>query len=171
MSGVDEEVDPAMSTAAATAQLADRKASAVARRFGRDDAVLVLGCDSLLELDGRAVGKPGDGEAVRARWRAQRGRSGVLHTGHALIEPATERRLVETASTVVHFADVSDDEIEAYLATGEPLGVAGAFTIDGRGAAFVRRIEGDHGTVIGLSLPLLRTMLADLGHPITGFWR
>ena len=76
-----------------------------------------------------------------------------------------------TASTVVHFANVSDAEIEAYLATGEPLGVAGAFTIDGRGAAFVRRIEGDHGTVIGLSLPLLRTMLADLGHPITALWR
>lgn len=150
--------------------LAQAKCEAVAS--GSHDA-LVLGCDSVLELDGEVHGKPGTAEVAIARWRQMRGRSGVLHTGHWLADtrmPSTaptalhrDRAVGATASTVVQFADLDDDEIEAYVATGEPLRVAGAFTIDGLGGAFVTRIEGDPHTVVGLSLPLLRTLLRDLG--------
>jgi septum formation protein len=94
----------------------------------------------------------------------------MLHTGHALCDAASGQVAAATASTVVHFADVSDDEIDAYVATGEPLNVAGAFTVDGLGGAFVTRIEGDHHNVVGLSLPLLRDLLAELGHAWTDLW-
>jgi septum formation protein len=133
---------------------------------------VVLGCDSVLELDGEVHGKPADdAEAVR-RWRRMRGRSGVLHTGHWLVDDRDGHggrpgrvgvTLGATASTTVHFAALSDEEIDAYVATGEPLLVAGAFTIDGLGGAFVTSIEGDHHNVVGLSLPLLRELLADAG--------
>jgi septum formation protein len=99
-----------------------------------------------------------------------RGRSGVLHTGHALRDSTTGREASATGSTVVHFADVSDAEIAAYVETGEPLQVAGAFTIDGLGGAFVTRIEGDHHNVVGLSLPLLRELVGELGHVWTDLW-
>ena len=108
-------------------------------------------------------------DAVR-RWQAMRGRSGVLRTGHCLRDTAAGTRAGATASTVVHFADVTDAEIAAYVATGEPLQVAGAFTIDGLGGAFVTGIEGDHHNVVGLSLPLLRDLLAELGHAWTDLW-
>jgi septum formation protein len=130
----------------------------------------VLGCDSVLAFDGEILGKPVDADDATARWRRMRGRSGVLHTGHCLIDTATGRQAAATSATTVYFADVSDAEIAAYVATGEPLRVAGAFTIDGLGGPFVTRIEGDHGTVIGLSLPLLRRLLADLGVAITAWW-
>jgi septum formation protein len=131
---------------------------------------LVIGCDSLLDFNGEILGKPDDAaEAVR-RWSDMRGRSGVLYSGHCLIDLATGRLAERVASTVVHFADVSDAEIQAYVGTGEPLQVAGSFTIDGLGGPFVERIEGDPGTVIGLSLPLLRALLAELGHQITDLW-
>ena len=100
-----------------------------------------------------------------------RGRTGVLHTGHHLIDLVSGKDAEAVASTTVHFADLSDAEIDAYVATGEPLWVAGSFTIDGRGGAFVDGIEGDHGNVIGVSLPLLRRLLAQLGVPITALWR
>jgi septum formation protein len=100
-----------------------------------------------------------------------RGRSGVLHTGHALHDVAAGRVAAATASTVVHFADLTDEEIDDYVATGEPLNVAGAFTVDGLGGAFVTGIEGDHHNVVGLSLPLLRDLLAELGHSWTGLWQ
>ncbi len=129
----------------------------------------MLGCDSVLELDGQALGKPDDAEEARARWRAMRGRSGVLHTGHALRDG--DRVAAATASTVVHFADLTDEEIDAYVATGEPLQVAGAFTVDGLGGAFVTGIEGDHHNVVGVSLPLLRDLMAELGHSWTSLWR
>jgi septum formation protein len=138
--------------------------------------VLVLGCDSVLELDGEAHGKPVDADEATARWRRMRGRSGTLHTGHWLVDlrgeehDGTGATVGATASTVVHFADVTDDEIAAYVATGEPLQVAGAFTTDGLGGAFVRGIEGDHHTVVGVSLPLLRTLLADCGVRWTDLW-
>ena len=109
------------------------------------------------------------------RWRRMRGRSGVLHTGHHLVlvgdpaRPDATRGAV--ASTRVHFADVSDAEVDAYVATGEPLQVAGAFTVDGLGGAFVRGVEGDFHNVVGLSLPLLRELLADLGVAWTDLWR
>lgn len=129
---------------------------------------LVLGCDSMLELDGEVLGKPRDAAEARGRWRAMRGRSGVLHTGHWLVRGA--RAVGATASTRVHFADLSDAEIDAYVATGEPLAVAGAFTIDGLGGPFVTGVEGDHHAVVGLSLPLVRELLAELGIAITALW-
>jgi septum formation protein len=140
--------------------LAVRKAQAVAPAY---QDVLVLGCDSVLELDGEALGKPDDAADAVARWQRMRGRSGVLHTGHCLIDTRTGRDTAEVASTVVHFADLTDEEIEDYVATGEPLRVAGAFTIDGLGGPYIDGVEGDPHTVIGLSLPLLRRMLGDLG--------
>ena len=169
VSGVDEDAIDADTVPALVAALARAKAEAVAARrlsadtaTGRSDQV-VIGCDSLLELDGMGLGKPVDAaEAVR-RWRIMRGRSGVLHTGHHLVRlPGGESRSA-TASTTVHFAQLDDAEIAAYVATGEPLLVAGAFTIDGLGGPYVERIEGDHHNVVGISLPLLRLLLADLG--------
>ena len=129
---------------------------------------LVLGCDSMLELDGEVLGKPRDAADAAARWRAMRGRSGVLHSGHWLVGPDGETGA--TPSTTDHFAAVSDAEIDAYVATGEPLAVAGAFTIDGLGGPFVSGVEGDHHTVVGLSLPLLRELLGRLGVQITSLW-
>ena len=140
--------------------LAVRKAMAVAP--GQSDA-LVLGCDSVLDLDGEALGKPDDAADAVRRWRRMRGRSGVLRTGHCLVDTRTGRDAAEVASTTVHFADVTDEEIDAYVATGEPLRVAGAFTIDGLGGPFVDGVEGDPHAVVGLSLPLLRRMLLDVG--------
>ncbi|HEU0042684.1 MAG TPA: nucleoside triphosphate pyrophosphatase [Jiangellaceae bacterium] len=152
--------------------LARAKAEDVAAQAGPDD--LVLGCDSILELDGAIHGKPADAAEAIRRWRVMRGGSGVLHTGHWLVDlrdAAAGGATGATASTVVHFADLTDAEIEAYVASGEPLHVAGAFTIDGLGGPFVTAIEGDHHNVVGLSLPLLRTLLADLGVAITELWR
>src|SRR5450631_695345 len=129
---------------------------------------LVLGCDSLLELDGEVHGKPADGAEAISRWKRMRGTSGVLSTAHWLIDDrvdndgGTRATLGAVASTIVHFANVSDDEITGYVATGEPLQVAGAFTIDGLGGPFVSGIEGDHHNVVGISLPLLREMLAEI---------
>ncbi len=153
--------------------LARAKAEAVA---GTRDDGLVLGCDSVLELDGETHGKPGDAAQAVARWRRMRGRSGVLHTGHWVVDLRDDEdggsgaTLGAVASTTVHFADVSDQEIAAYVATGEPLEVAGAFTIDALGGAFVRGIEGDHHSVVGVSLPVLRDLLAECGVVWTDLW-
>ncbi|KAE8762318.1 Maf family protein [Georgenia thermotolerans] len=136
---------------------------------GRSPAVdLVLGCDSMLELDGEVLGKPADAPDAVARWRRMRGRSGVLHTGHWLIAGPAE--VGATSSTVVRFAELTDAEIDAYVATGEPLVVAGAFTVDGLGGPFVTAIEGDYHGVVGLSLPLLRDLLGEVGVAITDLW-
>ena len=171
VSGVDESQVGGVPPAELALQLAELKAAAVADRLRADgDQRLVLGCDSVLELDGEALGKPDDASDAIARWQAMRGRSGVLHTGHALHDLATGRVAAATASTTVHFAEVTDAEIAAYVATGEPLYVAGAFTVDGRGGAFVRGIEGDHHNVVGISLPLLRELLAELDHSWVDFW-
>ena len=168
VSGVDESQVAGLAPAALAQRLADLKCAAVADEVG--SGRLVLGCDSVLELDGAALGKPGDADAAVLRWRAMRGRSGVLHTGHCLRYTTSERQSTATGSTVVHFAQVTDDEIAAYVESGEPLQVAGAFTVDGLGGAFVTGIEGDHHNVVGLSLPLLRDLLAELGHAWTGLW-
>ncbi len=151
--------------------LAERKASAVAGRIAtRDDAALVVGCDSVLDFGGEVRGKPASAEEATAWWRSYRGRSGTLVTGHAVVEAGTGRRAVGVAETVVRFGDPTDAEIAAYVATGEPLAVAGGFTLDGYAAPFVDGIDGDHGTVLGLSLPLLRRLLADLGVGVTDLW-
>jgi septum formation protein len=159
-----------MEPADAALVLARAKAEAVAAE-AKD--VVVLGCDSVLELDGEAHGKPATAADASERWRAMRGRSGVLHTGHWLVDLRAAGRgdaLGAIASTTVHFADVTDDEIDAYVATGEPFQAAGAFTIDGLGAPFVSAIEGDHHNVVGLSLPLLRRLLGKLGIPWPELW-
>ena len=169
VSGVDESAVPTDTAAGLAARLAGLQARAVGDRLAADSATVVLGCDSVLELDGVAYGKPGDAEQAADRWRAMRGRSGVLHTGHCVITRAASRTAV--GSTVVHFAAVSDAEIAAYVATGEPLEVAGAFTVDGLGGPFIRGIEGDYHNVVGISLPLLRTLLADLDISWPTLWR
>ncbi len=135
------------------------------------DADVVLGCDSVLELESEIHGKPVDPAEAISRWRRMRGRTGILHTGHWVIDQrdsptsGSPGAVGATASTVVHFADLSDEEIEAYVATGEPLRVAGAFTVDGLGGPYVRGIEGDHHAVVGVSLPVLRDLLGELGIP------
>ncbi|CAA9307915.1 MAG: Septum formation protein Maf [uncultured Friedmanniella sp.] len=174
VSGVDESAVTADTVAALAGRLARLKGEAVASRLGvGNDRVLVLGCDSMLELDGQALGKPASAAEAVQRWQRMRGRSGVLHTGHHLVALGEGKPQSRSAvgSTTVHFAEVTDAEIEAYVATGEPLQVAGAFTVDGLGGPFVRGIEGDYHNVVGLSLPLLRELLADLGVAWTALWR
>jgi septum formation protein len=174
VSGVEEDGVDGGSPAGTALLLARRKAQAVANRLGADrlhvGQELVLGCDSVFELDGRAYGKPTDTADAVARWQAMRGRSGVLHTGHHLVDLDSDREVGALASTLVTFAAVTDEEIEAYVGTGEPLRVAGGFTIDGLGGPFVRSVEGDPHTVVGLSLPLLRVLLADLDIAWTSLW-
>ncbi|MGW8989555.1 nucleoside triphosphate pyrophosphatase [Streptomyces zhihengii] len=169
VSGVDEDALSAPTPAELALVLAEAKAAAVA---AREEAAgsLLIGCDSVLELDGQALGKPADAEEATARWKAMRGRAGVLQTGHCVIDTVTGRRASATASTTVRFGEPSDAEVAAYVASGEPLHVAGAFTLDGLSAPFVDGIDGDPGNVIGLSLPLLRRLLAELGIEITDLW-
>jgi septum formation protein len=164
VSGVDEDGITADDTSALVGRLAQLKARAVADRI--DGPALVLGCDSLLEFDGRSLGKPGSAEEAAQRWRELRGAVGTLYTGHCLIEVPGAHAQARSVATTVHFADVTDDEIDAYCATGEPAAVAGAFTIDGLGGWFVERVDGDPHNVVGLSLPALRRMLRDQGHSL-----
>lgn len=197
VSGVDESAVGRARADTLCLTLARMKAEAVADRLRHDGVpdVLVLGCDSVLDFQGRVLGKPADRDQAALRWRQMRGRSGVLHTGHCLIrlgspapdgrdpdssapddrgpdgqDPGRDRRAEAVAATTVHFASITDAEIEAYVRTGEPTQVAGAFTIDGLGGPFVESVQGDPGTVIGLSLPLLRRMLAEVGIAITDLW-
>jgi len=173
VSGVDETTATADTVAALAGRLARLKAEAVAASLPHDGAaLLVVGCDSMLELDGEAYGKPGTAELAVERWQRMRGRSGVLHTGHHVVlqDGQTRRTRSAVASTTVHFADLSDAEVEAYVATGEPLQVAGAFTVDGFGGPFVRGIDGDFHNVVGISLPLLRELLLDLGVAWPTLW-
>jgi septum formation protein len=167
VSGVDESEFRADTPAALVALLAQAKAEAVAARLDRG---LVIGCDSMLDLDGRALGKPRSAEEATALWREMSGRTGTLLTGHCLVDAATGRRAAAVAATSVRFGEPSDDEIAAYVASGEPLRVAGAFTLDGRGGWFVDGIDGDHGNVLGISLPLLRRLLAELGVAVPTLW-
>ncbi|UBU11050.1 Maf family protein [Nonomuraea gerenzanensis] len=168
VSGVDEDAYSAHSPAALSKVLATAKAEAVA---GGLEEGLVIGCDSILELDGRPYGKPATREEAIERWRLMRGRTGRLVTGHCLIDVAAGRQVAEVATTVVRFGQPSEEEIAAYVATDEPLSLAGAFSIEGRGGWFVEGIEGDHGNVLGISLPLVRDLLAELGYAVTAFWR
>ncbi|MBS44825.1 MAG: septum formation inhibitor Maf [Nocardioides sp.] len=170
VSGVDEDQLTGLSPADLAVRLAELKSAAVLERPEVPAGALVLGCDSVLELDGEALGKPGTPEEATRRWQAMRGRTGVLHSGHSLRDTTTGEHRSTTSSTTVHFAEVTDAEIAAYVATGEPLHVAGAFTVDGLGGAFVTGIEGDFHNVVGVSLPAVRLMLADLGHAWTDLW-
>ncbi len=171
VSQVDESAVTAARVGEQVALLAAAKAKAVAEQ---ESDALVVGADSLLEFRGQPLGKPTDVHDARDRWQRMSGRSGVLHTGQALFDVRDGQvvsRDVAVVSTVVHFAVPTPQEIEAYLATGEPLAVAGAFTLDGLGAPFVRRVEGDPAAVVGLSLTMLRTQLSKRGLAITDLWR
>ncbi|MGP9746853.1 Maf family protein [Brachybacterium sp. AOP29-B2-41] len=154
--------------------LAREKALAATARS--EGGYVVLGCDSMLELDGEMIGKPLTAERARERWLSMRGRTAVLHSGHWIVDDRDEEdggtgaTFGASASCQITFAQLSDDEIDAYVATGEPLEVAGGFTIDGLGGPFVERVDGDPHAVVGLSLPLLRTMLNDIGLGIHQLW-
>jgi septum formation protein len=147
--------------------LAQRKAETVAPQF---QSSLIMGCDSVLAINGEIHGKPADAEQARQRWQKMQGRFGDLYTGHALIDNTQKKTIVKEQVTRVYFAQLSDRTIDAYVATGEPLKCAGAFALEGRGSLFVEKIEGCYSNVIGLSLPLLRQMLAELGYNVTDFW-
>jgi septum formation protein len=173
VSGVDESVVEDRDPAVFVTRLAALKAQAVVQWLGagqvsgqvsgRDDLRWVLGCDSVLVFEDEILGRPADAADAVRRWQRMRGRSGVLHTGHCLVDLASGTTLERPVATTVHFARLSDEEVEAYVATGEPLDVAGAFTVDGIGGPFVTGVEGDHHNVVGLSLPALREMFAELG--------
>ena len=166
VSGVDE--DDVVGTPHDVAlTLAKRKARAVAAVLDDPDA-LVVGCDSVLDLHGALYGKPLDAQDAVTRWRAMRGQQGVLRTGHCIRRGGTE--VSGVASTTVRFGSPSEGEIEAYVASGEPLRVAGAFTLDGLGGWFIDGVDGDPSNVVGLSLPLLRALLADLGVTVPDLW-
>jgi septum formation protein len=166
VSGVDETAHDRLDTPELVAVLAERKASAVATRR---PGALILGCDSMLDVDGEPCGKPASAAEAAGLWRRISGRAATLFTGHCLI--LGERRIRAVARTQVRFGTPSDAEIDAYVATGEPMSLAGAFSIDGLGAPFVEGIDGDPSNVIGISLPLLRRMLAELGLAVTDLWR
>ncbi len=167
VSGVDEDdVDPA-DTAGSVTRIAVAKATAVGDPAGSS---LVIGCDSMLEFEGRPYGKPVSVGEARSWLESMRGRSGTLHTGHCLIDEVTGTQVSAVASTIVHFGTTTDAELDAYLATPEVLQVAGAFTLDGRSAPFIDGIEGDASNVIGLSLPLFRDLLSRLGVSVTDLW-
>ena len=153
--------------------LARAKAEAVAELADVPAGALVLGCDSIFEVDGVRLGKPPSAEEALRRWQRMRGRSGTLHTGHWLIDSSTGTSAGETVSTVVDMVDAPDDEIAAYVATGEPLKVAGGFTLDDLGAPYVAGIHGDPGNVIGVSLPAVRRLALALGRgwPSVAGWR
>ena len=165
-----QEPTPVQQVQALARAKAEEVAAAVTRAEREaDPSLVVVGCDSMLEIDGR-VGKPGTSEIARARWRSMRGRTGVLHSGHALVRVGNGARAGGVSSTTVRFGSPTDAEIDAYVATGEPLGCAGAFTIDGLGGAFIDGIDGDPHGVVGISLPLLRRLLADLDVRWTDLW-
>lgn len=170
VSGIDETTVRGLAPCELALQLAEMKCAAVAASPEITADALVLGCDSVLELDGVPLGKPRTAQEATRRWLSMRGRSGILHSGHSLRDTATGQVAAATASTTVYFADVTDAEIAAYVETGEPLHVAGAFTIDGVGGAFIERIEGDHHNVVGVSLPLLRHLVTELGHDWPALW-
>jgi septum formation protein len=170
VSGVDEDAIRAEDPRELVRKLAEAKATAVAARADVPADALVVGCDSMLELGGRLLGKARTVQEARERWQSMRGREGDLLTGHCIHDKSRGYGVSAVASTTVRFGVPTDDELEAYLATEEPLQVAGSFTLDGRSAPFVEGIDGDHGNVIGLSLPLLRRLLDDLDVRVTDLW-
>lgn len=180
VSGVDEDaVIAALGAEAAPADVANALAAAKAEQVVANlepapaSDCVVIGCDSMLLIDGRLCGKPESVDDARRQWESMRGRAGHLHTGHCVIrvrDGVVVNREVECDSTTVHFGTPTEDELAAYLATGESLQVAGAFTIDGLGGWFIDGIEGDPSNVIGLSLPTMRRLLHRVGLSIAGLW-
>jgi septum formation protein len=173
VSGIDEDQLGPLPADTLALELSTLKATAVvngSRAAEIPPDALVLACDSVLELDGEVLGKPHTAVEATARWRAMRGRSGALVSGHTVIDTCSGAQVRALARTAVHFADVDDSEIDAYVASGEPLEVAGAFTVDGLGGAFITGIEGDFHNVVGVSLPLVRRLVSDLGHRWTDLW-
>ncbi|ACB50154.1 putative Maf-like protein [Crocosphaera subtropica ATCC 51142] len=147
--------------------LAQCKAEIVAQNY---QDCLVLGCDSVLAIDGKIYGKPNSPEQAIARWQIMRNNHGTLYTGHALLDGKKGKTLLSCGVTKVYFADIDDRTIEAYVNTGEPLKCAGSFALEGKGSVLIEKIEGCHSNVIGLSLPLLREMLQKLDYSIQSFW-
>ena len=172
VSDVDESLVPSDDIQELVSELARRKAEAVAAEVLPADGVVIVGCDSMLEVDGVPYGKPGSPESAAELWSRLSESTGLLVTGHHVIVSSGGhvRSTNRNAETLVHFADLSADEIAAYAATGEPEVVAGGFTIDGYGGPFITGIEGDPHNVVGISLPLLRMMLADLGVTWHDLW-
>jgi septum formation protein len=170
VSGIDEDGIADDDPYALVERLAIAKAESVAA-LPSVHGELVLGCDSMLEFYGEVLGKPGSAVAATERWVRMRGQTARLLTGHCLIDTATDSQVCEVGETVVHFGEPTDAEIAAYVASGEPLHVAGAFTLDGKAAPFIDGIEGDASNVIGLSLPVLRRLLAKLDIGIVELWR
>jgi len=176
VSGVDEEAVLSGLAGAGDevrlAALAAAKADAVLERV--TGPAVVLGCDSMLLLDGELVGKPWTAEVARQRWSRLSGRTGDLLTGHAVVrldaDGAVTARAAATRRTGVSFATVTPADIDAYVGTGEPLEVAGAFTLDGLGGWFVERLEGDPSNVVGISLPLVRSLLTQIDVTVTDLW-
>lgn len=161
-------------TPAATVELLARtkaEAGAALLRERGTTSGLVFGGDSVFVLDGTIYGKPHTAEEALRRWQLQRGRTGTLYSGHCLIDLATDAAARSVAASDVTFAaDMTDAEISDYIASGEPLNVAGAFTIDSLGSAFIDRVDGDPSTVVGLSIPALRRLVRELGHEWTALW-
>jgi septum formation protein len=181
VSGLDEDgliaaLGPGAAPEEVVRALARAKAEHVADLLDERDVTadcVVLGCDSMLYLDGQLCGKPASTEDARRQWRSMAGRAGQLHTGHCLIrlqDHCVARVEAQTSITTVHFGSPTDSDLEAYLASGEPLRVAGAFTVDGLGGWFVDGVDGDPSTVIGVSLPLLRSLLARCGLSVADLW-
>jgi septum formation protein len=179
VSGVDEDAviasladaPPERVVSGLAAAKADEVFSHVPAAIAAD--CVVIGCDSMLFLDGRLCGKPGDVDSARRQWQTMAGRTAALYSGHAVLvvrDGAVTHRLADTGVTAVHFGSPTEADLDAYLSSGEPLGVAGGFTIDGLGGWFVEGIEGDPSNVIGLSLPLLRRMLAAAGVSVAALW-
>lgn len=166
-SGFDESQVQAGEASALVSELAFCKAQMVAKQY-QDH--LILGCDSVLVVDGEIHGKPENEQSAIALWQKMRGKSGELYTGHALIDQRQDQQLVRYRQTIVYLSLISDRAIRDYAATGEPLQCAGGFALEGRGGLFIEKIEGCHSNVIGLSLPLFRQMLAELGYGVTDLW-
>ncbi len=179
VSGVDEDTvisglgdaPPDVVTAALATAKAEQAAKSVDRSVTTD--CVVIGCDSMLLCDGQLRGKPASADEAKRQWQTMGGRTGELHTGHCVIrlrDNAITHQIAETLVTTVHFAVPSADELDAYVASGEPLQVAGSFTIDGLGGWFVEAVDGDPSSVVGISLPLTRRLFTRAGLSIPALW-
>ena len=164
ISNVDEETDffNAMTPADMVIALAVTKAHTVREQI--DFPAIIIGCDSTFDVDGVSFGKPGSAEIAKERALAISGRSGLLHTGHCVIDTEQGREIVDRVTTKVTFSKMSSEEIDDYIASGEPLQVAGGFTLDGFGSPFIPVIEGDYTNVVGISMPFIRSAMSQLGY-------